>query len=537
MVKLYLKTISASLLILFIILLGFYLSFTYSIRMSVQKVDNILGIGNFKALEQLLTSDKTQWQTTISHLFTQNSNIVQIIDIDSLRFPDTERKRLLADDIVYKDEKNLIFLTYSIHDVYAYKRINKSSYVLKIQVGTSMNDIIKSSTYLMKTIILNTLNTTPNNKWNKALNELQLQYQLPLKLTSIHNKDISTQTRNELLHHDVSYDLPANEKPITTIYFKIPNSDKILSVGPLNYPYFSLQHSKIQIYFVITITLLALISVVILTLLFSRNSAKIHKLTQEYSQGHFNYDVSLNRFSTLRGVYENVITMGNQINLLMQSQQNMARFVAHEVRTPLYTIQLAVDSLKKIKIQSHEEQEHIDSIQEDIQELNRLISTFLLYSQSTTHELKVNKERLNLREWLESLLKTHQSYTVKVLFHYQQNDHELIYFDPKLCYHAVNNLISNALKHAHKEILIRLEYQVHSVIIRVDDDGPGVPESERERIVKPFTILNSSDTSGKHIGLGLSITKTIVSLHEGKLAINHSKILKGASFSLILPRT
>lgn len=522
-------------LILFFILFGFYLSFTYSIRASSQKVHDILGIGNFSVIEHfLLNSNESLKKRSISNyndelkkLFPRNNNAAQIIDMNSQSFTEKEKKQLLAGAIVYKDGKNLMFLTYSLHDVYAYKRVGKSDYILKIQVGTSMNEIIQNSTYMMRTLILNTLNTLPMNQWNEALDKLILQYQIPLKFTSINSKKIQD---------EVDYDIPSKENPITTFYFKIPNSDKMVSVGPLHYPYFSLRSSKIQIYFVLTITLLAVFFVAFLTWLFSRNSAKIHKLTEEYSQGNFDYNVNLNRFSTLIGIYKNVVAMGNKINLLMQSQQNMARFVAHEVRTPLYTIQLALDSLKNLENQSSEEQEHIESIEEDIQELNGLINSFLLYSQSTTHELTINKELLNLREWLDNLLKSHQSYEVKILFNYQKNDNELILFDPKLLYHAVNNIISNALKFAHKKIMINLEYQNKSVVIRIEDDGPGVAESDREKIVEPFTTLNSKDTSGKHIGLGLSITKSILNLHDGMLAIDDSKTLKGASFSIILPR-
>lgn len=516
-----------------------------------QKAQDILGAGNFSALEQIVLKSnesnkyvatlealalRKKFNLELKKLFPANSNVAQVIDINSLPFTDTEKERVLAGKIVYKDAKNLMFLTYSIHDVYAYKRIDESSSVLKIQMGASINDMVKGATYLMRVLILNTLKAIPVSKWKEALDELHIQYQIPLKLVSIHSKNISYRARDKLIDNDVVYDIPSDEKPITTVYLKIPNSDKIIAVGPLNYPYFSLRLSSIQIYFVITITFLTIFAVVVLTWLFSRNSAKIHKLTQEYSQGHFDYDVNLNRISTLRGVYENVVAMGNKINLLIQSQQNIARFVAHEVRTPLYTIQLAVDSLKKLKTQSSEEQEHIESIQEDIQELNKLIHTFLLYSQSATHELQINKELLNLRKWLERLVKNYQSYAVNVLFKYQQSDNEFISFDPKLAYHAVTNLISNALKYAHKEILISLEYQNKSVIICVDDDGPGVAKRDREKIVEPFTTLNPSDTTGKHIGLGLSITKSIVDLHGGTLLINDSKILKGASFSLTLPR-
>ncbi|KTD42245.1 ATP-binding protein [Legionella parisiensis] len=542
MIKLYLKTISASLLILFLVLLGFYLFFTHSIRIMSQKTQDILGTGNFSVLEHIVLQSNT-WNRSISKsneelkkLFPQNIDAVQVIDMNSIPFTDKEKEQLLTGSIVYKDAKNRMFLTYSIHDVYAYKQINKSSYVLKVQMGASINDMVKGATYLMRTLILNALKTVPMNQWEETLAKLQLQYQIPLTLTSINNKNISPVAKNNLIDNEVVYDIPTDEKPITTVYFKIPGSDQIITVGPLHYPYFSLRLSEIQIYFVITITFLTIFAVAVLTWLFSRNSAKIYRLTQEYSQGHFNYDVQLNRISTLRSVYENVVAMGNKINVLMQSQQNMARFVAHELRTPLYTIQLALDSLKKLKAQSGEEQEHIESIEEDMQELNQLIHTFLLYSQSTTRELKINEKLLNLRLWLESLLKTHQSYEINVLFNYQQSNNEFLYFDPKLLYHAVTNLISNALKHAHKEILISLEYQNESVIIRIDDDGPGVPECDREKIVEPFTTLNASDTKGKHIGLGLSITKSILSLHGGMLAINEAKTLKGASFSLILPR-
>lgn len=519
--------------------------------MMSQKVQGILAIGNFSALEEIVlkSNDSTgsvvklptvafrmRANDELKKLFPHNSNAPLVMDINSLPFTKREKEQLLMGDIVYKDERNLMFLTYSLHDVYAYKRIAESSSVLKMQVGASMSDIVKSATYLMRTFILNTLNTLPMREWNEALDKFQFQYQIPLKLSAMNSKNISDNIRNQLIHDDVVYDIPFYDKPITTIYFKIPNSDQIISVGPLNYPYFSLQYSNIQIYFVITITLWAVFSVAILTWLFSRNSAKIHKLTQEYSQGHFDYDMNLTRFSTLRGIYENVVAMGQKINLLMQSQQNMARFVAHEVRTPLYTMQLAIDSLKKLKTTSNEEQEHFGSIEEDIQELNRLIGTFLLYSQSATHELKLNKKVINLRQWLEDLLKNYQAYAVKVSFEYQQSDNEMISFDPKLYYHALTNLLSNALKYAHKEILVRLKYQEKLVIIYVDDDGSGVPKPDREKIVEPFTTLNPSDTTGKHIGLGLSITKSIVTLHDGALLINDSKRLKGASFSISLPR-
>lgn len=115
-----------------------------------QKTQDILGVGNFSVLEQIIlqsnesnksfatfaaTAFRKRSNEELKKLFPSNTEIAQVMDINSLSFTDTEKEQLLAGKIVYKDAKNLMFLTYSIHDVYAYKRINKSSSILKIQMG------------------------------------------------------------------------------------------------------------------------------------------------------------------------------------------------------------------------------------------------------------------------------------------------------------------------------------------------------------------------------------------------------------------
>lgn len=113
MIKLYLKTISASLLILFFILLGFYLSFTYSIRVSAQKVHDILGIGNFSVLEHLLLkSNESQWNRSneeLKKLFPQNINAAQVIAMNSLPLTEKEKEQLLAGVLFTKMNRILCF--------------------------------------------------------------------------------------------------------------------------------------------------------------------------------------------------------------------------------------------------------------------------------------------------------------------------------------------------------------------------------------------------------------------------------------------
>src|SRR5476651_415282 len=109
--------------------------------------------------------------------------------------------------------------------------------------------------------------------------------------------------------------------------------------------------------------------------------------------------------------------------------------------------------------------------------------------------------------------------------------------EPRYLHRAVQNLVSNAMRHAECEV--RVSYQVGQQRCRIDieDDGPGIPENAWDRIFTPFMRLDDSRTraSGGH-GLGLSIVRRIIHWHEGRALIGRSESLGGACFSLAWPR-
>ncbi|WP_274519387.1 sensor histidine kinase, partial [Fluoribacter gormanii] len=72
--------------------------------------------------------------------------------------------------------------------------------------------------------------------------------------------------------------------------------------------------------------------------------------------------------------------MGEKLKELIESHKQMCRFVAHEIRTPLSTIQMATDSIKRKNAEDVLLNKQLNSIQEDIADMNRLVSTFLIYS-------------------------------------------------------------------------------------------------------------------------------------------------------------
>ncbi|MGB1465512.1 MAG: sensor histidine kinase, partial [Alcanivorax nanhaiticus] len=109
--------------------------------------------------------------------------------------------------------------------------------------------------------------------------------------------------------------------------------------------------------------------------------------------------------------------------------------------------------------------------------------------------------------------------------------------DERYLHRVLQNLVTNALRYAGSSIVMRIESGDSQVVIHVDDNGPGIPEHERERVFKPFARLDKSRhrASGGY-GLGLSIVKRIVDWHGGEIRVEESPE-GGARFTVTLPAT
>jgi signal transduction histidine kinase len=101
---------------------------------------------------------------------------------------------------------------------------------------------------------------------------------------------------------------------------------------------------------------------------------------------------------------------------------------------------------------------------------------------------------------------------------------------------AIGNILRNAAKYANRHISLAVHVGENSSIeISVDDDGPGIPEDQRDHIFEPFYRLDRSrDRTTGGFGLGLAIALKAVRLHGGSIHVGHSQ-LGGAQFIIRLP--
>ena len=99
---------------------------------------------------------------------------------------------------------------------------------------------------------------------------------------------------------------------------------------------------------------------------------------------------------------------------------------------------------------------------------------------------------------------------------------------------CINNLIDNALKYG-KKVNVELSKKSTNVFIKIEDDGPGIPEKEYDNVFKPFYKIDKGRAETKSsVGLGLSIASDIIRSHGGNIKLEKSK-LKGLEVRIFLP--
>jgi len=215
--------------------------------------------------------------------------------------------------------------------------------------------------------------------------------------------------------------------------------------------------------------------------------------------------------------------------------------VSHELRTPVARLRFGLEMIADAETEEAR-RKYLEGMDSDIQELDKLVDEMLVYARLEQGSPALEFQKVDLAALLDQVIADlaplHGHIRVeRGRLQPAEDGSSLVEAEPRYLQRALQNLVSNALRHA--ESRVRLSYRIEGQQCRLDveDDGPGVPESARERLFRPFMRLDDSRarTSGGH-GLGLSIVRRIIYWHGGRALIGDSQSLGGACFSLVWPR-
>ncbi len=220
----------------------------------------------------------------------------------------------------------------------------------------------------------------------------------------------------------------------------------------------------------------------------------------------------------------------------------MAR-VGHDMRTPLNGI-IGMLQLIPLAESEAEKKEYLDLALSSSKNLNQLLGDILSIS-SLKRDSKPKAESFDLRQTLKGVVDLsrpmaedkHMSLDLNI---YDSVPKTVKSFEGPLRQMLIN-IVGNAIRYSPKgTVKITAEYITGAnyggnLVLAVEDEGPGIPESERESIFEPYVQGSNASPSGS--GLGLSIVKRILGLVDGQIRVLDGKNGKGARFELTIPAT
>jgi len=258
----------------------------------------------------------------------------------------------------------------------------------------------------------------------------------------------------------------------------------------------------------------------------------LSRMADEFGAGKLSVRARLKPSDAVYPLAERINHMAGRIEDLMEAQRSLLHSVSHELRTPIARLEFALELLDA-KARDPELSRRIAAMEGDLSELNNLVKELLdmskLDSARTLQGAPVDLDAL-LRDCCATLPPSLQQVACELA-----DGLGTIEVDARLLARAVGNLLRNAQKYAQGRIVLSAQRTPDGVEIAVDDDGPGIPLDERDRIFDPFYRLDRSrDRATGGFGLGLSIAQKAVVLHGGSLQVETSK-LGGARFVITLP--
>ncbi len=203
----------------------------------------------------------------------------------------------------------------------------------------------------------------------------------------------------------------------------------------------------------------------------------------------------------------------------LNQRSEMLSGISHDLRTPLTRLKLQLSFIK--------EKELSKKMSSDIDEMENMLNEYLKFTSSTYLE---KNETFDISKLIESIIDKLNNIDIS------KKLDPRIYMNGRknLIKRSLENVIGNSIKYA-KKINLELIKKNNSILIIIDDDGPGIPQNEYNNVFKPFYKIDKSRGDSKSsVGLGLSITSDIIKSHGGNILLDKST-LNGLRVKIFLP--
>jgi two-component system OmpR family sensor kinase len=379
------------------------------------------------------------------------------------------------------------------------------------------------------TIIEQQLKSIPQDRWPAAVAELARSTGL----------DLEVMEPEELTGFE-----PAGPKPGEPALWsdadnrvwalqRLGNSDRMLAFR------FAAEETpqRTPLEWLLAIVFYAAIALVIMLWLWPlrRDLGALEHSTLRFGNRNWSFDAKISPRSPVASLADAFGRMARRIDGLISSHKEMANAMSHEIKTPLARMRFEIELARSAENREVLLQ-HLDHLTTDIAELNAFVTATLEYAVLERAEVALNIGQHDFTLIVPAVTESvKRSARHDLLLSYEvADDTQRVSCDAHLIETVLRNLLYNATRYAKQRVHVSFKAAADSYQLFVEDDGPGIPAPDRERVFGSFVQLGARSTSHTGFGLGLAIVKRAIEWHGGAASVDSSP-LGGARFMIEWP--
>lgn len=228
----------------------------------------------------------------------------------------------------------------------------------------------------------------------------------------------------------------------------------------------------------------------------------------------------------LGGVYV-VLKSIKKENELANQQNNFILSVSHELKTPIASTKLQIQTLLKHELEREKQLQLLHNALTESDRLQKLVDNILLVTQVENKNITANLSPLNFSSLIESTVHRYfEMYLDNEWLHLSIDPNIMIQGDKELLPSLIINLLENAIKYSHEtlDVTVKLLKTDADVELLVLDKGCGISANEKEKVFEKFYRSGNEDVrKTKGTGIGLFIVKQIVQIHQAIITVHDNE--------------
>lgn len=365
------------------------------------------------------------------------------------------------------------------------------------------------------------LDTDPNNQ-HDIIEQIRSRFEFPVNILPIEAEHIPRYAQQQLKDYErlVLYDW--NGVYVAT---RLAAENQVVSLGPL--PQFVGPEETAQLTGLGLILVLAAAAIAVLLRPVARQLRAVERTASAIAAGDLSARIETGRVPHGHSLALAFNSMAERTQSLLRTQRELLQAVSHDLRTPLARIRFATDLVSSANTVA-ERRERLHSIDQAAEDLDRLVGELLNYVRMETAESIVQVTTLPAKNMVTSLVEHSRELYPELVFEVRVLDSQQIQADESGLHRVIANLLGNACRYAKSTVRVTCSETPDQVVLSVEDDGPGIPPEERDRVLNPFVRLSkgkdAASPSETGVGLGLALVSRIVERHDGSVAIGSSEL-------------